>query len=73
MRSTVRWAAAWLGAAAWLAVALAAGPAAAQLTLRAKVTTEKEMVVAANPLASEAGAEVLRRGGNAIDAPRCPA
>jgi gamma-glutamyltranspeptidase/glutathione hydrolase len=53
---------------AWLVVALAAGPAAAQLMLREKVTTTREMVVTANPLASEAGAQVLRRGGNAIDA-----
>ena len=68
MRSRVRWAAAWLWTAAWLVVALAAGPAAAQLTLRTKVTTAQEMVVTANPLASEAGAQVLRRGGNAIDA-----
>jgi gamma-glutamyltranspeptidase/glutathione hydrolase len=68
MRSRVRWAAAWLCTAAWLVVALAAGPAAAQLTLRTKVTTAQEMVVTANPLASEAGAQVLRRGGNAIDA-----
>ncbi len=68
MHTTVRWAAAWLWTAAWLGVALAAGPAAAQLALRTKVTTEREMVVTANPLASEAGAQILRRGGNAIDA-----
>ena len=46
----------------------AASPAAAQLTLRTKVTTAQEMVVSANPLASAAGARVLRAGGNAIDA-----
>lgn len=46
----------------------AAGPAAAQLTLRTKATTAQEMVVSANPLASAAGARVLRAGGNAIDA-----
>jgi gamma-glutamyltranspeptidase/glutathione hydrolase len=68
MGSTVRWAAAWAGALAWLVVALAAVPAAAQLALREKVTTTQEMVVTANPVASEAGAQVLRRGGNAIDA-----
>ena len=68
MGSTVRWAAAWVGATAWLVVAIAAGPAVAQLTLREKVTTTREMVVTANPLASEAGAQVLRRGGNAVDA-----
>lgn len=46
----------------------AASPAAAQLTLRTKATTAQEMVVSANPLASAAGARVLRAGGNAIDA-----
>ncbi len=51
-------------AAAWLT----AMPAAAQLQLRTKVATMQEMVVSANPLASQAGARVLRAGGNAIDA-----
>ncbi len=51
-------------AASWIA----AGPALAQLSLRTKVTTAQEMVVSANPLASQAGARVLRAGGNAIDA-----
>jgi gamma-glutamyltranspeptidase/glutathione hydrolase len=32
------------------------------------VTAKKEMVVSANPLASEAGARILRRGGTAADA-----
>ena len=32
------------------------------------VITEKEMVVTANPLATEAGSNVLRRGGTAVDA-----
>ena len=51
-----------------LLAAAAASPAAAQLTLRTKATTTQEMVVSANPLASAAGARVLRAGGNAIDA-----
>ena len=46
----------------------AASPAAAQITLRTKATTAQEMVVSANPLASAAGARLLRAGGNAIDA-----
>jgi len=61
---TVLTAAAWI-MAVWV---VAAGPAAAQLTLRTKVTTAQEIVVSANPLASQAGARVLRAGGNAIDA-----
>ena len=35
---------------------------------KAIVTAEKEMVAAANPLAAEAGLEVLRQGGSAADA-----
>ena len=50
-------------AACIMALAL---PATAQL--RTKVTTAQEMVVSANPLASQAGAKILRDGGNAIDA-----
>ena len=45
-----------------------AGPAGAQLALREKVSTTQEIVVTANPLATEAGARVLREGGNAMDA-----
>lgn len=54
-------------AAAVLALGLAA-PASAQLTLRTKVVTTQEMVVTANPIASQVGAQVLRDGGNAMDA-----
>ncbi|MBC7801848.1 MAG: gamma-glutamyltransferase, partial [Gemmatimonadaceae bacterium] len=51
-----------------LAALLGAGPASAQLSLRTKATSAQEIVVSANPLAAEAGALVLRDGGNAIDA-----
>jgi len=61
-----------LAATAWAAIAAGVtapvGPAAAQLDLRTKVTTAHEMVVSPNPLATQAGAQILRDGGNAIDA-----
>ncbi len=53
-----------VAAAVWIAIS--AVPALAQL--RVKVTATQEMVVSANPLASQAGAQILRDGGNAIDA-----
>ena len=49
--------------AALAAVGLA-NPAAAAPPARA----ERQMVVAANPLAAEAGREILRAGGSAVDA-----
>ncbi len=55
-------------AAAGMLLLAGARPAAAQLTFRSKVTTSQEMVVTANPLATQAGAAVLAAGGNAIDA-----
>jgi gamma-glutamyltranspeptidase/glutathione hydrolase len=38
------------------------------LTFRQAVTTQQEMVVTANPIASNVGAQILAAGGNAIDA-----
>jgi len=43
-------------------------PATALALPRAPVVTQKQMVVAANPLAAEAGLEILRSGGSAVDA-----
>ncbi|MBX9684952.1 MAG: gamma-glutamyltransferase [Hyphomicrobium sp.] len=37
-------------------------------TSKDAVTSQKYMIVAANPLAAEAGLEMLRRGGSAVDA-----
>src|SRR5918994_839350 len=70
--------------ALWRALALClllAGPASAQqaadtvapeaktaVESKPAVQAKREMVVAANPLAAEAGIEVLRAGGNAADA-----
>ena len=56
-----------MGIAALFALAVP-GPAWAQLAFRTKATTSQEMVVTANPLATQAGAAVLAAGGNAIDA-----
>ncbi len=41
---------------------------AAQVSVKQAVTARNWMVAAANPIAAEAGAEILRAGGNAIDA-----
>lgn len=35
---------------------------------RAAVTADRQMVVAANPLAADAGRQILRQGGSAVDA-----
>ena len=46
----------------------AAPEAASGRTEKALVTARRHMIVAAHPLAAEAGREVLRAGGNAVDA-----
>ncbi len=53
-------------ASLWLAVVLC--PAAWAQDLPQAVTTEREMVVTANPLATAAGARILQNGGTAVDA-----
>src|SRR5690349_14307942 len=55
-----------LVAAAFLSSCIASSPAP---TARAPVQQATDgFVIAANPLAAEAGAQILRRGGSAIDA-----
>jgi len=49
-------------------LALLVNPIASAEDLPQAVTKKKEMVVTANPLASEAGAAILRKGGTAADA-----
>ena len=39
-----------------------------EINSKAAIKTEREMVVAAHPLAAEAGADILKKGGTAIDA-----
>ncbi len=58
-----------LGAvAALIGSTVAALPAAADEPLTRAVTTQREMVVTTNPLATEAGEQILRNGGTAADA-----
>src|SRR3954466_15831145 len=40
-------------------------------SLRGDMATERGVVAAGHPLAAEAGAQVLREGGNAVDAAIC--
>lgn len=51
-----------------LLFAAALNPAAWAQDLPRAVTTEREMVVTANPLATAAGATILQNGGTAVDA-----
>jgi len=51
-----------------LLLLLSVSSAGANTALPAAVTTEREMVVTANPLATMAGAEILQLGGTAVDA-----
>ena len=51
-----------------LFVLIHVSPAEASTTMPTAVTTEREMVVTANPLATAAGAEILQLGGTAVDA-----
>ncbi len=53
-------------ATAWLLVAAASGVALAQSAEPVRAT--EQLVVSANPHASEAGRKILRQGGGAIDA-----
>ncbi len=57
-----------MGGLAAAAVLGSAWPASAQLAFRSEARASQEMVVTANPLATQAGAAVLAAGGNAVDA-----
>jgi len=52
----------------WLLLCFLAGAPAAWAVTRQPVTAENGMVVTSQHLASEVGVEILKRGGNAIDA-----
>ena len=57
----------WGGAAAALE-ATRAPEAATGVTAKTLAVAVKHMIVAANPIAAEAGREILRQGGSAVDA-----
>lgn len=58
----------WTPLAMLVLVAALATPALADDHLATAVTTQREMVVTANPLATDAGEQILRTGGTAADA-----
>jgi len=57
-----------IGLLAVLSMLLAACAGAERTAPGHAVTADRQMVVAANPLAAAAGLEMLRAGGNAVDA-----
>ena len=66
MRGMSRWI--WLGPAALLFIGTSSGIARAAFPRPLQSAAGKGAVAADHPLASAAGAEILRRGGNAVDA-----
>ena len=63
----------WLALAALLALGACQHEAGGELFLFGQpasgaVRAEKQMIVASHPLAAEAGRDILRRGGSAVDA-----
>ncbi|HKJ56851.1 MAG TPA: gamma-glutamyltransferase, partial [Nitriliruptoraceae bacterium] len=58
----------WILPAALTMIVALATPVVAQDALATAVTTQQEMVVTTNPLATEAGEQILRNGGSAADA-----
>ncbi len=59
------------GVTAGLALVLAGSPLSAAETVMERPFSKHAMVVSACPLASEAGVEIMRHGGNAFDAAAC--
>src|SRR6185503_15452919 len=52
----------------WLAAATVLASCATSIPAQSPAQPDQAFVVAANPLAAEAGMNVLRRGGSAVDA-----
>ncbi len=59
------------GVTAGLALVLAGSPLSVAETVMERPFSKHAMVVSACPLASEAGVEIMRQGGNAFDAAAC--